>query len=157
MSGKAIRETVGFLAVVASMVFVGVEIRQNTNAVRGATLHGIADQSFQYNVELVQDADWMRIMTLLRGGGTAADLDPVDQQRVQWGLMASTRIMENRFRQYQLGILDEAGLQQLSGAADSGWYGSEFFREWWTSTGPETVWAEDFVTFMEQQVMGPVG
>ncbi len=30
MSGKAIRETLGFLAVVASMVFVGMEIRQNT-------------------------------------------------------------------------------------------------------------------------------
>ena len=32
MSGKAIRETLGFLAVVASMVFVGVEIRQNTRS-----------------------------------------------------------------------------------------------------------------------------
>ncbi len=34
MSGKAIRETLGFLAVVASMVFVGMEIRQNTTALR---------------------------------------------------------------------------------------------------------------------------
>ena len=37
MSGKAVRETLGFLAVVASMVFVGAEIRQNTAAIRGQT------------------------------------------------------------------------------------------------------------------------
>ena len=37
MSGKAIRETVGFLAVVASLVFVGMEIRQNTQVARGQT------------------------------------------------------------------------------------------------------------------------
>jgi hypothetical protein len=34
MSGKAIRETLGFLGVIASMVFVGMEIRQNTLALR---------------------------------------------------------------------------------------------------------------------------
>jgi hypothetical protein len=71
--------------------------------------------------------------------------------------MASTKIMENRFRQYQLGILDEAGLQQLGGAANSKWYGSESFREWWVASEPETQWTEDFVTFMEQQVMGQGG
>ena len=41
MSGKVIRETLGFLAVVASMVFVGLEIRQNTRAVRGATVQAM--------------------------------------------------------------------------------------------------------------------
>ena len=37
MSRKAIRETLGFLAVVASLVFVGIEIQQNTSAIRGQT------------------------------------------------------------------------------------------------------------------------
>ncbi len=38
MSGKAIRETLGFLAVVASMVFVGLEIQQNTRALRATAI-----------------------------------------------------------------------------------------------------------------------
>ena len=38
MSGKAIRETLGFVAVVASMVFIGLEIRQNTTATKGAAI-----------------------------------------------------------------------------------------------------------------------
>ena len=35
MSGKDIRESVGLLLIVASMVFVGVEIQQNHNLARG--------------------------------------------------------------------------------------------------------------------------
>ena len=38
MSGKAIRETLAALGVIASMVFVGMEIRQNT-AVARASAH----------------------------------------------------------------------------------------------------------------------
>ena len=41
MSGKAIRETLGFLAVVASLVFVGLEVRQNTVAARSAAYQAI--------------------------------------------------------------------------------------------------------------------
>jgi hypothetical protein len=35
MSGKAVRETLGFLVVVAGLVFVGLEIQQNTAIARG--------------------------------------------------------------------------------------------------------------------------
>ena len=34
MSGKAIRETLAALGVIASMVFVGVEIQQNTRSMQ---------------------------------------------------------------------------------------------------------------------------
>ena len=36
MSGKAIRETLGFVVVVAGLVFVGLEIRQNTGIGAGS-------------------------------------------------------------------------------------------------------------------------
>ncbi len=38
MSGKHIRESVGILAVVASLVFVGLEVRQGAAATRAATV-----------------------------------------------------------------------------------------------------------------------
>ena len=43
MSGKAIRETFGFLAVVASMVFVALEIDQNTASIRAQTRQQLSD------------------------------------------------------------------------------------------------------------------
>jgi len=42
MSSKAVRETVGFLGGVASLVFVGLEIRQNTATARGQARQELA-------------------------------------------------------------------------------------------------------------------
>ncbi len=44
MSGKAIRETVGFLAVIAGLAFVGVEMKNNTNAVQAQTYQDLMQQ-----------------------------------------------------------------------------------------------------------------
>ena len=42
MKRAAIRETLTGLGVVLSLIFVAVEIRTNTDAIRGATIQGIA-------------------------------------------------------------------------------------------------------------------
>jgi hypothetical protein len=44
MSGKAIRETLTGLGVIASMVFVGMEIRQNTSAIQTNTSQSVYTQ-----------------------------------------------------------------------------------------------------------------
>lgn len=38
MSRKAIRETLGFVGVIASLIFIGLEIHQNTLASRAAAI-----------------------------------------------------------------------------------------------------------------------
>ncbi len=43
MSRKNLGETLAAVGVIGSLVFVGIEIRQNTAAVRGATLQAISD------------------------------------------------------------------------------------------------------------------
>lgn len=141
--------------VIGSLLFVGFEIRENTRAVRGATIQAIADQSFQYNTELVQDENWMRLMAMVwEDTISVSTLGPEDWVRLGWGLVASTRIMENRYRQVQLGILGEEALGQLGGATNQNWYGSRMFRDWWASANPEARWSADFVAFMERDVIG---
>ncbi|HEY5622263.1 MAG TPA: hypothetical protein VIV14_00785 [Gammaproteobacteria bacterium] len=43
---KETAEVLGIIGVIASMIFVGLEIRQNTSTVRGATLQAVSQQSF---------------------------------------------------------------------------------------------------------------
>jgi hypothetical protein len=149
------KEVITAAGVVGSLVFVGFEIRENTRTVRGATIQAIADQSFQYNTELVQDENWMRLMALVWADTVSVtSLGPEDRMRLSWGLAASTRIMENRYRQVQLGILGEDALGQLGGATNRNWYGSRMFREWWASADPEAQWSPDFIAFMERDVIG---
>ena len=44
MQNRKIFEIVGIVSVVGSLIFVGVEINQNTTAVRGATQQAVSSQ-----------------------------------------------------------------------------------------------------------------
>ena len=48
MSGKAIRESVGFIAVVAGLVFVGLEIQQNNRLAQAATYQALGIATSEY-------------------------------------------------------------------------------------------------------------
>lgn len=55
MSRTELRETVGLVAVVASLVFVGLEIRQNTAVARGQARQNLADLN----------QEWLRLSTAM--------------------------------------------------------------------------------------------
>lgn len=130
MSKFSLKEMVAALGVIISMLFVAYEIRQNTDAVRSSTVRDIAGMTFAYTLEFTQDAEWMRIMTLLFEEGVAVeDLAPVDRQRLTWGLITSTKILEARFRQRQLGTIDDEDLRGLGGTTNTNWYTSPTYRD----------------------------
>ena len=74
MSGKAIRETLGFLTVVASMAFVGLEIRQNTAAQRAETRQGLADASREFTLTIATDTEARRVKSrfVCKSGGSSS-------------------------------------------------------------------------------------
>ncbi len=39
----ALGELIGGIAIIGSLIYVGIQIRQNTRAVRGSTLHKVTD------------------------------------------------------------------------------------------------------------------
>jgi hypothetical protein len=132
---KETAEVLGVLGVIASMVFVGVEIRQNTDAVRGATLHAVSQQSLDLVMAGVDSPE-------LRSAFTAARenrLSPEQKSLMNWFLSAKLRADENRFRQVELGILDASTFQQLSNHAA---YRMPYFAEYWVLRGDD--FAADF-------------
>ena len=48
-------ELIGFISVIASLVFVGMEISQNTTAVRGSTNQAISDQASELYLTIATD------------------------------------------------------------------------------------------------------
>ena len=50
---KMVGSVLGGLGVIGSLVFVALEIRQNTEAVRSATIQAISEQSFTAVAQLV--------------------------------------------------------------------------------------------------------
>ena len=55
-----LREVISALAVVASLVFVGLEIRQNTAAQRSQTRQAIADQFADLTMRLSENTELLR-------------------------------------------------------------------------------------------------
>ena len=94
MSGKTIRETLGFLVVVASLVFVGMEIRQNTIAARAAAYQaiGIATAAVFDN----QAHDRQFIMSVQ--GKEPAAMDTTDWRQFHSKLTAIARLGCHRRR-----------------------------------------------------------
>ena len=141
---KETAEVLGVIGVVASLIFVGVEIRQNTYAVRGATLHAVSQQSLDLVMAGLDNPE-------LRSAFTAAwenRLSPEQRDLMVWFISAKLRADENRFRQVQLGILDASTIQQLSNHAA---YRLPYFAEYWDQNGGN--FAPDFQEFVVQEYL----
>lgn len=149
-----VQQGIAAVGVILSLVFVGFEIRENTKAVQGATVQAISDQSILHLLEGAADPDWIRILTRLGNGAEFGDLSPEDQMRYNLRASVTVRLMENRWRQAELGILGESGLDIATGVRNTEWYRSEHFRTYWRKNDIASLWNPDFVDFMERDVMG---
>ena len=108
MSGKAIRETLGFLAVVASMIFVGWEIRQNTVAARSAAYQAIGIATASAFDNMAHDRQF-----LISTRKEAAAMDTTDW--LQYGNKVTTfaRLAETVLLQVEQGLLPPDAMERL--------------------------------------------
>ena len=147
-------QVLAVLGVMLSLGFVGYEIRQNTRVARAAAVQGISEAVIEWTTTMLENDDWMRIQTFVDNGGKREDLSPLDQQRYYYGAVSTLRLMDLRFRQVQLGIIDESEIDVGGGRANLGWYRSEHFLDFWQSIDQTTRWPQDFIDFMETEVLG---
>ena len=84
------------VGVIVSIVFVGLELRQNTAAVQGATYQELAATSAELTLSLANDGDLASIF--VRWGADSESLDAVEALRIQVYLLGVGRNMENAFQ-----------------------------------------------------------
>ena len=116
----AIGEFVGAIAVVATLAYLAIQIRQNTRAMEGAERLALA-QTYQMRADALQDmlvraADSEHIgpiLTKLTAAGYPEDVSSLDQLSTeergrfrQWQIAQQTH-WDNMFYQYQQGFLDD--------------------------------------------------
>ena len=148
-----VQQGIAAIGVVVSLVFVGLEVRENTRAVRGATIQGISDQGIMVLLDGAADPDWVRILAHLARGGEFGNLSPEDQMRYNLRASATVRMMENRWRQTELGILGDLGLVVGTGSRNTVWYQSAHFRAFWEAEDMASIYEPAFVDFMEVEVL----
>ena len=100
---KDIAEIIGIVAIVLSLFFVGLELRQNTVAVKAASIDGLASLTQEYFFLIASDAELTRIV--YDGLQDMTALDEYDRQRFLWVELSRAVRLQIAFLQWQRGTL----------------------------------------------------
>ena len=141
MNKPAIRETLTGLGVVLSLIFVAMEVRTNTDAIRGATIQGIADQYLDITIASMETPE-VRSGWAKAAAGNSHDLTLDEEIALNWYYNGILRIAENRFRQIELSIIK---LNVVSGGAPE--LRSPFFKTYWQAR--RELYAPDFAAHVD--------
>jgi hypothetical protein len=100
-----VSQIVAVIAIFASLVFVGVQLRQNTKALKASSHHAITDSFNAINNLVLSDPKVARIMRLTLAGSEEMDED--ERVSANYMLLANMRIFETLYYQYKNGTLDK--------------------------------------------------
>lgn len=129
MSGKAIRETLAALGVIASMVFVGIEIRQNTLLVEAQL------ESDEHSAWVTVDGSKQSeqfAATLAKSIERPEDLTLAEMVELDGYLYTYLDLLWRRSVLSDLGLGHDLNTEAWDTAQD--YFGNEFARAWWEET-----------------------
>jgi len=105
---QGLRRWVDYLAavgVIVSITFVGLELRQNTAAIRGATYQDLAANSTPFTIALSSDGELASLY--LRWRDDPDSMGEVERYRVHVLLLGIGRQVESAFQQHRVGTLTD--------------------------------------------------
>ncbi len=124
-------DLLGAAGVVASLVFVGLEVRQNTAAVRGATYQAIADSSLQQTQWWASNEALLQHTVRIEDGALPADFSSEENLLIRASFVMTVRRIENLFVQVREGLVEEDAVLRFRPSKD--YFQSPYFREFWAS------------------------
>lgn len=123
-----ISQTLGSAAVVASLIFVGVQIRQNTKATQAASHQAVSEALNRINLLWARNSEVTRVW--LSGLNDRAALTPEERWRFDSTVRAYLHVCETMYTQAALGagdmgivLAEENGIKTV--------FSSAGVREWW--------------------------
>ena len=121
----------GTLGVIASLIFVGLELRQNQQVARVTAYQALAEQIASYNALLLSEPEINQIRNAALNNENLTEED-AEQYRAFWRMLR--RQSELAYLQYENGIIDEELLIRTIGPLRDHINRSEYAREYWESS-----------------------
>ncbi|NIU08720.1 MAG: hypothetical protein GWN81_07675 [Phycisphaerae bacterium] len=142
-------ELIGIVAVVASLILVAFELRQNTNAVQATAVQEATTVARDQILMSAQDPDIVRI-----GMTPYSELSEIDQRRAFWIDRSYWIGMQGLYRQYELGTLPVEEWQFWERVICANYLNRDSEELW---SGNAATLAQDFVNFVEGCTTNVVG
>lgn len=140
----AIGEFVGAIGVIASLLYVGVQVRQNTRSVRAATYDSLVRSNGEWLKALIADPD------LASGFEVAVadwgNVDEVERPRTMYLITQLFRHWENAYFQYRQGTLAPAMWRTWERIILS-YFHQPGLQQWWRLR--RAAYSEEFRDFLE--------
>ena len=120
------------MGVIGSLVFVGLELRQNTTAVRAQTRQGLADRNAQTIYSVAENPELARAWTLMWQRDTLAGqvLTMADSAQARWGMWGMLRQVEHAFLQVEEGVLPRSSLMGYGFRGNTNFMTPQFASFW---------------------------
>lgn len=123
---------VAALGVIASLVFVGLELRQNTAALLAQTRQGVPDRNADAIYAVAENPELARAWTLMwqRGSDHGEALTMADSAQARWAMWGMLRFVEHAFLQVEEGILPQSALNGYGFRGNTNFMTPEFAAFW---------------------------
>ncbi len=136
----AVAEIVGVVAVIASLVYVAVQIRQNTNIARATLVHGTQVSFSRFHELLAADAE---LADIYIRGENVEDLSKVETRRFNSLIEITVAYLEDVDLQYKLDLYfdedDDIDLILYIAPTYRKFFCSPLFRKWWEDVAPDST------------------
>jgi len=153
-----ISQIVGVFAVFASLIFVGVQVRQNSEQIKANTRSIKASAAFEgthswASTNEMVVSDWsddvlLTAISTYDPGKTWNDFSEVDRARNTLLQRALFQKLEGLYFLHKYGNLDKAIWDaRLSWAA--GAVKLPFYRQWWAFEKTQNIWSAEFIAVIE--------
>jgi hypothetical protein len=148
----AISELLGAVGVIASLIYVGIQVRQNTRSMRAATYDSLVRSNGHWLAPLVQDAALAASFEVAVENWT--DVAEVQRPRLMYLLTQLFRHWENAFFQHQQGALAPNLWLTWQGIILS-YFHQPGIQEWWQLR--RSAYSTEFREFLEASSPPPSG
>ena len=148
MKTSRLVEIFGTIGVALSLIFVGVEINQNTNLSRNQAYLDFAESLKDLTLQIATDEVLPSLVARTVAGETRNDFSLEDQVRLNSMQIATVRVWEGLFRSWQSGFLPEETISNTN-IGGGILLNNDYFREFWEEVKLQLT--PDFVQFFEQQ------
>ena len=144
MKKREVFEIFGVLGVIGSLVFVGVEVRQNTAEIRGSTHQSVSEQINELYLTIAEDERLSKLVSeMMENSNLRKNLNPTDQISLDFVILTGLRRVENIYLQYLDGILSNDAFDRIG----MSFYRIQYAKETWEKY--KGGFDSDFVTFFE--------
>ena len=143
---SAIAEILSAIAIVVTLAYLAIQTRQNATAIQASVRQAMLTDDW----ELIRAQIEFPILFISRAG--EAQMTDEELVRLNSYLVGFVRTQENRWLQYQNGVIDERTWGTYAAAIPS-IFSSDFVRSWFRNRAARGEFDADFVA-MVSEVLG---